>query len=265
MPQDHALAYAEPEASDLEAIEPEQPGTTFDLEIYMAFQPVIDTHTGTIHSQEALVRGPSGRSEATVMARVTPKNQFDFDRKCRVAAIETATALGLRDDLSINFMPSAVDDAEEFLQHMQWTADEFDFPVESILLEYSEVDRPVGIAQLKEICRLTRRTGIRTVIDDFGAGTASMLRLSALRPAVLKLDQTLVRKIDADARKRSIVASIQALCLDLGIDLIGKGVETVEEVKALQDCGLTLFQGNVIGEATLEKVQGLSDVHFPDA
>lgn len=246
----------------IETYGPNSPRATFDLEIYMAFQPVVDAAARKVLSYEALVRGPSGRSEATVMARVTPQNQFDFDRKCRVTAIETAAALQMQTDLSINFMPSAIEEPEDFLEQVQWTADEFEFPLDRILLEYSELDRPTKMAHLKEICRLTRRTGIRTVIDDFGAGQASLLRLAALRPAMLKLDQAFVRKIDADRRRRAILAGLQAVCLDLDISLVAKGVETVEEFDALTECGIDLFQGNFFAEAALEHLHKPSEISF---
>jgi len=57
-----------PQAESFDAYGPNLPETTFDLEIYMAFQPLINTASQKIVSYEALVRGPSGRSEATVMA-----------------------------------------------------------------------------------------------------------------------------------------------------------------------------------------------------
>jgi len=178
------------------------------------------------------------------------------------AAVETAAALDMEADLSINFMPSAVEDPEDFLEQLQWSADEFDFPVDRILLEYSELDRPTKLAHLKEICRLTRRTGIRTVIDDFGAGQSSLLRLATLRPSMLKLDQSFARRIDADPRRRAVIAGLQAVCLDLDIALVAKGVETLEEVDALRGCGIDFFQGNFFAPATLEHLHDPSEIMF---
>lgn len=262
MPPAEAVAVSQPADDSAQYLGQATTEESFELEIYMAFQPVVDVSARRILSHEALVRGPSGRSEATVMARVNPKNQFDFERKCRVSAMETASALGLKEDLSINFMPSAVKDPEDFLQQVQWTADEFDFPVDRIMLEYSEFDQPNGIAHLKEICRLTRRAGVRTIIDDFGAGQSSLLRLAALRPAAMKLDQAFVRRIDADPRRRSIIAGTQAVCLDLGIDLIAKGVETQAELDALKECGIDHYQGNFFAEPALEFVHKPADIQF---
>lgn len=263
MPAQEALVMEDVDTQDQNSRVANTTDQNFDLQIYMSFQPVIDAAANQVLSHEALVRGPSGRSEATVMARVTPENQQDFDRKCRITAIETASALGMKEDLSINFMPSAVNNAEELIEHVQWTAEEFDFPLNRIHLEYSELDRPSNMAHLKEICRLTRRAGLRTVIDDFGAGHSSLLRLSALRPTVVKLDQAFVRKIDGDPRRRSIISGIQAICLDLDITLVGKGVETQEEFDALVNCGVDVFQGNFLAEPMLEYLQDPGDINFP--
>ena len=80
-------------------------GDALDFSFSMAFQPIVDLHTGSAFAYEALVRGRDGQSAQSVLARVTPANRYAFDQKCRVKAIETAAAAGLLDTpakLSIN-------------------------------------------------------------------------------------------------------------------------------------------------------------------
>ncbi|MEM9139925.1 MAG: EAL domain-containing protein [Pseudomonadota bacterium] len=240
-----------------------QASTTFDLDIFMAYQPVVDVEAEKIVAYEALVRGASGRAEASLLSRVTAENRADFDRRCRRVAIETGSALGLERDLSINFMPSAVEDCDDFIQTLQWTAEEFDFPMDQLMLEYSETDRHSAIPHLKEICRLTRRTGVRTVIDDFGGGFAGLTRFTYLRPSMVKLDPSLTTKIDLDPRRRAIVSGVQAICFDLGIDLVAKGVETPTQAEALRDCGVVLMQGIALAEPALERILGDHDITIP--
>ena len=67
----------------------------FDLDIRMAFQPIVDVSNGVIFAHEALVRGPAGESAGSVLSQVNAENRYAFDQKCRVVAIETASRIGL--------------------------------------------------------------------------------------------------------------------------------------------------------------------------
>jgi EAL domain-containing protein (putative c-di-GMP-specific phosphodiesterase class I) len=53
----------------------------------------------------------------------------------------------------------------------------------------------------------------------------------------------LVRGIDADPVRGSIVGSMLTICRDLSITAIAEGIETVGEARALLDLGETLQQG----------------------
>ena len=83
-------------------------GGPFELPFSMAFQPIVDMHTGEIFAHEALVRGPSGEGAGSVLRIVKEENRYVFDQQCRVKAIELAARLyDPRQDvkLSINFTP----------------------------------------------------------------------------------------------------------------------------------------------------------------
>jgi EAL domain-containing protein (putative c-di-GMP-specific phosphodiesterase class I) len=54
---------------------------------------------------------------------------------------------------------------------------------------------------------------------------------------------SLVRGVDADVRRQSIVRSMKSLCDDLGIQVIAEGVETPAERDMIADLGCDLLQG----------------------
>ena len=54
---------------------------------------------------------------------------------------------------------------------------------------------------------------------------------------------SLIRGIDRSPMKQKLLASIVALCRDLGIEIIAEGVETPEERDALVRVGGDLCQG----------------------
>jgi DNA-binding response OmpR family regulator len=80
-------------------------------------------------------------------------------------------------------------------------------------------------------------------VDDLGAGYAGLTSFTQLEPEIAKLDMSLVRGIDADPRRQSIVGSMKTLCDDLGTLVVTEGVETIAERDTLVALGGDLLQG----------------------
>jgi EAL domain-containing protein (putative c-di-GMP-specific phosphodiesterase class I) len=103
---------------------------------------------------------------------------------------------------------------------------------------------------LHVLSEVTSRSGISLVLDDFGGSASSLRQAVELCPAFVKLDPELVREIDNTPRKRTVVAAVVQMCMDLGAQVIAKGVETDLEVRVLLDCGVTYGQGPLTGPPT---------------
>ena len=211
----------------------------------MAFQPIVDLVHRTVYAHEALVRGVNGEGAASVLARVDAGNRYAFDQACRVKAIEQATALGMRSKLSINFLPNAVYRAEACIRLTLATAERCGFPVEDIMFELTEDERANDLPHLTSIFKEYERRGFITAIDDFGSGYAGFDFLAAFQPDVIKIDMGLVRDVDSHRPRRAIVGGVVRICQELGISVIGEGVETSAEVDTLRDMGVELFQGYI--------------------
>ena len=70
-----------------------------------------------------------------------------------------------------------------------------------------------------------------------------MNRICALHPLYIKIDIQIVRDIDKDNFKRSLVESMVHFCNKLGICLIAEGIETRDELKTLIRLGVHFGQG----------------------
>lgn len=220
----------------------------------MAFQPIVHLPSRTVFAHEALVRGPQGQSAHSVLSQVVPVNRYGFDQGCRVKAIELAARLGMQSRLSINFLPNAVYRAEACIKLSLSTAEQMGFPVEKIIFELTEDERSKDLPHLKSIFSEYQRRGFVTAIDDFGAGYAGFEFLAAFVPDILKLDMHLVRDVDSHRVKRSIVKGLAGICRELGIQVVGEGVETRAELDTLTDLGIELFQGYLFARPALESL-----------
>lgn len=229
-------------------------GKGFDVPFSMAFQPIVNLSTGGVFAYEALVRGAGGEGAGWVLGQVSKDNRYAFDQQCRVKAIELASRLfDPRDDakLSINFMPNAVYEPRACIRLTLATAMKTGFPLNRIIFEFTE-NEEMDTQHLLNILRSYRDIGFMTAIDDFGAGHAGLNLLTNFQPDIVKLDMELIRGIDRDRVRRSVVRHTLALLEDLSITALCEGVETLEEMKVLQDLGVNLIQGYAVARPLFE-------------
>ncbi len=230
-----------------------------DFEIKMAFQPIVDARDRSIFGYEALVRSADGAGAPEVIARVRPEQLYRFDQTCRVKAIETAARLGLRQYLSINFLPNAVYEPATCIRLTLEAARRCGFATDKLIFETAESEQVRDEAHLTRIFRDYKDRGFLTALDDFGAGYAGLNLLAEFQPSIIKLDMALIRGVDRSASREAILRGMVAIARDLGSVLLAEGVETVQEFKCLYGLGIPLFQGYLFGKPQLEHLGEVSD------
>jgi diguanylate cyclase len=98
--------------------------------------------------------------------------------------------------------------------------------------------------------RALRALGVRVAVDDFGAGYASLARLRALEPDVIKVDRSLLAaETDPDGPTPLLVGIID-LAHRLGATVVAEGVETPIQLAAALAAGSDAVQGFLWGVPT---------------
>ena len=92
-----------------------------------------------------------------------------------------------------------------------------------------------------------RERGIRIAVDDAGAGFASLNHILLIRPEIVKLDVSLIRDIDTDVARRSLVTGLCGFTAEIGADCVAEGVETDAQARTLRELGVTYGQGWHLG------------------
>jgi len=228
------------------------------FEFTMAFQPIVDTRQSKVFGYEALVRGSRGEGAFEVLSRVTEDTRYQFDQACRVKAIELGARLGIESFLSINFLPNAVYEPKSCIQTTLAAANKYGFPCERIIFEVNESE-PIGDpAHLGRIFDEYHNQGFTTAIDDFGAGHAGLNLLADFQPGIIKLDMALIRDIDANRARQSIVRGIVNTAIEMNIQIIAEGVETQAELDTLRALGIDLFQGFLLARPAVETLPAVN-------
>jgi blue light- and temperature-responsive anti-repressor len=219
-----------------------------------AFQPIVEWDSGTVFAQEALIRGPSSESAASVLQHFEGEALWRLDFEARIRAIELAAALGGGHALSLNFIPPSLELYPDAIDATLSACERAGMAPSQLILEITEgafIDDPKGFAS--RINRY-RTSGVRMAIDDFGAGYAGLNLLADFQPDIVKIDMGLVRDIDRSGPRQAIARGIIQVCRDLGLDVIVEGVESRAELEWFYRRGARLFQGFLIARPSFEEL-----------
>ncbi|MEC5342194.1 EAL domain-containing protein [Brenneria populi] len=119
----------------------------------------------------------------------------------------------------------------------------YQLPGNALMLEITEgmiMDMtPLTMAVMTRI----RGMGVGLSVDDFGTGFSSLSRLVCLPVTEIKIDRAFIRKIDKDARSRSLVAAIVSVGENLDLNVVAEGVEEEAQLSFLRQLGCPVVQG----------------------
>ncbi|WP_158768906.1 EAL domain-containing protein [Paraglaciecola sp. L1A13] len=209
----------------------------------MAFQPIVNFRQRNIFGYEALARGLNNESAFSVISQVNQSNLYLFDQLCRIKAIALAAKLELNSILSINFLPNAVYKPQRCIRPTLDAAQKYNFPINKIMFEFTEGEKIQDSEHVKAIVEYYRAQGFKTAIDDFGEGYSGLGLLANFQTTIVKLDMGLIRGIDTDTVRQSIVRHCVNMFRELNIEPLAEGIETREEANWLCAAGIDLLQG----------------------
>ena len=141
--------------------------------------------------------------------------------------------------LDLNASPRLLADSGR-LREILWSADR------ALVLEVTEHEL---IGDYDALRAAVRKLGhdIRLAVDDAGAGVANFGHIIDLRPDFVKLDISLVRRVNANLGRQAMVVGMRHFSRTAGCRLIAEGVETEEEAATLRDLGVEFGQGYLFG------------------
>jgi EAL domain-containing protein (putative c-di-GMP-specific phosphodiesterase class I) len=94
-----------------------------------------------------------------------------------------------------------------------------------------------------------RSLGTRVHLDDFGSGNSPIGYLQRLPLDGVKIDHTLVNRMDRDEKALRLVRSVVGLAREFGLDAVAEGITSAGHLKVLQEIGCTHGQGPLFSPA----------------
>jgi len=126
-------------------------------------------------------------------------------------------------------------------------------------VEVTETALLVDLERARENLAELRRSGVIIVLDDFGAGFASIGYLRELRFDQIKLDGALVTAALDSADGKRLLSAVIGLCDILGVSSVAEHVESEDLLNLLVELGCTAGQGFWLkAPVCAEEISGLS-------
>ncbi len=212
--------------------------------LWSALQPLVDLNTGRVLAHEALLRGAPGtewESPAALFVKATQLgHRVTLEAIARDLALRRLPDLPAHQKLFIN-----IDAMSPEIPAMPGHPD---VDPRGVVLELSEQQPVLTNPSLLAQVQAWRKAGHAIALDDYGAGYMGIGAILTLEPDVLKLDRVIVAELDQDPKRQIIVKAMVRMCRELGMTLIAEGIETPAELWTLQDLGVTVGQGFLLGK-----------------
>jgi EAL domain-containing protein (putative c-di-GMP-specific phosphodiesterase class I) len=246
-------AVAVADTARTRTIEADLPGVVDANQLVVHYQPIVRLSAAEWIGAEALVRWHHPELGVVMPDEFIPLAE-DLDligaidqHVLRVALHDMAAGRVPGHEIAVNASPAdLVPGLPDVVAAELWDSGVAPAALVVEVTERLRVDqRPEAVQVLRELVDL----GVRVAVDDFGAGATSLANLRQMPVARLKLDRSLVADLDGpDARSAALVVrALAQLSSDLGVEVLGEGVETPRQAEMLISEGVMLGQGFLFG------------------
>ncbi|WJE08475.1 EAL domain-containing protein [Pseudoalteromonas sp. JC3] len=225
-----------------------------ELEVF--YQPQFYIENSDVFGAEALLRWHS-----KTLGNVSPA---EF--------IPVAEQSGLIIDIGLFVLSTAINQAHQWQQHLDsdiriainLSPRQFkdpsllkqiellvkDIPIANrfIELEITEGVLISGQAQVKQTLTQLHQLGFKLSLDDFGTGYSSLNYLRHYPFDLLKIDRSFISDMLTTHESKALVKTIIAMAHNLSMKVVAEGVETLEQLRLLQQLECDFGQGYLISK-----------------
>lgn len=231
----------------------------------IAFQPILNIHTGKIFAVEALLRNHKEVGFDSIFElfdEVYRDNLlYSFDIKLRKKALKKFITIEGYEDIKLFYnLDNRLLDMPNFKHgNTNKLLKRYGVDKNSICFEISERHEISNTLRMQEVLAHYKEENFCIAIDDFGVGHSGYKLLYDSKPDVIKIDRFFLSDIDTNIKKKIMSRSITHLAIQLGIKVIAEGVETKEELFACRDIGCHLVQGYFVQKPTVQSAEILKE------
>ncbi len=220
-------------------------------ELVLHYQPILNLKTKKIIGSEALIRWNHPEmgllmpgefiGQAEESGLIVQIGEWVIEEVCRqINEWESAGIPAAPVSINISprelLRPSLVSGIEECLK-------KYNVPPSQIKVELTETFLMKNIDLSISILDQLRALGLRILIDDFGTGYASLNYLKRLPINAVKIDKTFTQGVPNSLQDAALTSAIIAISHQLGLEVVGEGVENSDQYEFLRAAQCNYGQG----------------------
>jgi diguanylate cyclase (GGDEF)-like protein len=221
-------------------------------DLTLSYQPIIEAHTGAISSVEALVRWVSpthGQVAPDLFVNIAEESGMMAQLGRFVINQAFADARRWPElTTAINISPAQLRSAT-IVSDLLGASERCGVPPKMITLEITETVLMSNDERTLRVLNTLKENGFALALDDFGTGYSSLAYLRDFPFDRLKIDRSFVKGLSVNDRALSIVEAVVNFGHILGRDIVAEGIETEQEMQAMQQAGCTHLQGWLFSKA----------------
>jgi diguanylate cyclase (GGDEF)-like protein len=232
-------------------LEEELRGAVEAGELFLLYQPIVETVSGNPLGYEALLRwshptygvlSPAVFIEAAEESGSIVKiGKWVLDEACRHAA-SWDNALFVAVNVSARQLLSA-----DLVDHVMTALQLSGLPAERLELEITETSLLEDRSDIARCLEALTRIGAKLVMDDYGSGYSSISNLRRYPFTKVKIDRSYVATLEDDPVAEVVIDSALALGRSLGLTVVIEGIETEAQRSRLTEKAPDQMQGFLFG------------------
>ena len=244
-------------------------------ELVLHYQPKVGVDSGRMLGLEALVRWnhplrgmvPPGEFIPLAEERglIVPLGRWVIQQACR--QVRDWRNAGLRaPPVAVNLSARQFAD-ETLVDHLVASMSTYGVTPADIEVELTESVLMSDPERANQVLGQLRQMGVRISIDDFGTGYSSLSYLKRFPAETVKIDRSFISGLPGDGDDTAITQAVIAMAHSLGLQVVAEGVETKEQLQALQRLGCDEAQGYLLGRpvSAADTAKLLQPVHTEGA
>lgn len=224
----------------------------------IAFQPIVDIHSGTLFGAEALLRGTDTLGFESIESffdhLYEDNTLYTFDLALREKVIKKFCTIGSHETIKLFYnLDNRLFGMSDFSKgNTSRILKRYGLDQKSMVFELSEHNEIVNIDEFTRLMSHYAHEGFCVAIDDFGIGQSGFKMLYHATPNIIKIDRFFLSNIDSDPKKKLLARNMVQLSTLMGCRVIAEGVETEAEFLVCKEIGCHLVQGYFVARPTCD-------------
>ena len=223
----------------------------------LKYQPIVEGETKEVIAVEALLQWENpqiANLEYDEFSKFLEKNRllnpvgrWMFQTGCM--ALKKWMSEGWNLALNLNVSYAQLSDWN-YIQEIIMIVKNSRVPSEKIVIEVVDSYFISDMKIYEQAFRAIKESGMKIMLDDFGADYASIGLLKNNLVDIVKVDRTIVRRVVNSSFDLDFIRFIVKICHDMEIEVCLEGVAEMEELKLVEDMIFDYMQGDLFGKAT---------------